>query len=140
MEKAKNERKKNYKRAERKESKVIMFIAYLKQKYDGCDYTISCGTRLIKLEAATKEEALRELKLEVLGAYSIKYDERDDGYWNESILESVCLFEVTNTKDIPIQQWYNDAIEEDKIQKLKATQNKEYTEYKRLKTKFEKED
>jgi hypothetical protein len=44
-----------------------MFIAYIKQESEGCDYTIGCGRALWWLEAKTKEEALMELRQKIIG-------------------------------------------------------------------------
>jgi len=112
-----------------------MFIAYLKQKSYGCDYTIDCGSTLIELSATAKEKAIEELKELIVGEYSD--GERNEGYWEESALKSVCFYEVSLAENMPVSQWYAEAIESDKLQEEKKVKNEEYAEYERLKNKFE---
>ena len=38
-----------------------MFYAHVQEMGEGCDYTIGCGHRLVKLKATTREEAEREV-------------------------------------------------------------------------------
>lgn len=39
-----------------------MFIAALKQKNEGCDYTIGCDIKVIKLASTKQLDAINELK------------------------------------------------------------------------------
>lgn len=43
----------------------MKFKLYLKQAGEGCDYTIGCGSKMIDLEATTKEQAIKEAKDEI---------------------------------------------------------------------------
>ena len=86
-----------------------MFVAYVNQTDNGCDYTIACGKVLWMLEAATREEALAELRGKVLGTFY-----PDEGYWEEgwhgdSKLASVILFDVSRLETVPLSLWYAQA-------------------------------
>ena len=124
-----------------------MFIAYVVQKDKGCGYTIACGEALWRLDASTKTEAIEELKRKVLGEYlkvrrdyeeyPDEYDDWDPGYWDETSLGKLILFEVSDEDKIDISQWYRDAAAE--VEKIKHEEAKvaEREEYERLRKKFE---
>ena len=86
-----------------------MFIAYVKQTGEGCDYTIDCGKTLWKLEARTRSEALEELKRKVIGKWLPEYKEYEGGCWGDSELACLTLFEIVDEEEIPLKQWYSDA-------------------------------
>lgn len=67
-----------------------MFYAILVQEGEGCDYTISCGTKAIKLKGSTKDECAQELVDLIKDEYS--HDERR--------LESAKLVELRETIDL----------------------------------------
>jgi len=113
-----------------------MFAAYVNQTDNGCDYTIACGKVLWMLEAATREEALVELRGKVLGTFC-----PDEGYWEEgwygdSKLASVTLFEVFGPEAIGISEWYAQA--EQMTEEVQAHQREsaERELYQQLKEKF----
>lgn len=116
-----------------------MFVLYLKQKGEGCDYTIGCGSQLIELpEAKTFEEALIIAGDIVTGKFII--DEEggyfEDGYWDESEISYIRIFDDACGK-IDTKRWYDKAkkIESNHNQKIKN--DKEYKQYLKLKNKFE---
>jgi hypothetical protein len=109
-----------------------MFIAYVKQKAEGCDYTIGCGIALWFLSAKTKDEAIDELKSKVIGD-----DDIEGGYIGENELERITLFEVVESTEIPLSLWYKEgqeiAIAHEKV--LKYQQRKKL--YEELRSEFE---
>lgn len=85
----------------------MRYVAKLHQPH-GCDYTIECGTKIVELKSSTVEEALHEVRKIVIGV------DEDDPEYNiyglgcrgEYQLDSVRLYEVTQSIDIPIAVWY----------------------------------
>ena len=112
-----------------------MFIAYVKQSGDGCDYTIGCGQTQWELEAATRTEAIEELKLRVLGVWSPDpgYEEgRDEGY-----LKTVVLFDTISKEEMPLASWYSEARDRKTILETMKIEAAERAELERLEAKFE---
>ena len=113
-----------------------MFVAYVNQTDNGCDYTIACGKVLWMLEAATREEALVELRGKVLGTFY-----PDEGYWEEGWhgehkLASVTLFDVFRSEVIPLSLWYGMAEQMTKEAQARQCESVEYELYQQLKEKF----
>jgi len=115
-----------------------MFIAYVEQAGEGCDYTIDCGKTLWKLSADTKEEAIEEIKRNVIGELNTDNGAYYEGLWYEFELRSIQLFEVSNYEDLDVGLWYREASEKAKSIKDKVRLDRERLEYERLKAKFEK--
>jgi hypothetical protein len=113
-----------------------MFIAYVIQEAEGCDYSITCGKILWNLEATTKEDALKELKERIIGKFDESEGYFDLGYWEEHEIKRITLFEVKESTEIKTRQWYDEANEISKDWHSKIKENKELAEYKRLKDKF----
>jgi len=109
-----------------------MFIAYVKQAGEGCDYTIACGETIWKLFAETREDAIVELRHKVLGDFVPDYG------WEDSYddLSHVTLFEVLHTEEMPLEQWYGYMKEVEEENKRKQEELKEFQEYKRLQEKY----
>lgn len=103
-----------------------MFIAYLQQK-DGCDYTIGCGRKLIRLKSNTLAEATLEVK-----DYFYQINNR------ETNIDIVTIFEVITDNDMPVSQWKSKQEEYNKQQLIKEKEEKEYKKYLELKHKYEK--
>lgn len=115
-----------------------MFIAYVKQEGEGCDYTIACGYELWELEAQTEEEALAELRHKVVGDIEQEYDDREEyGYWDERRLESVTLYKVVDKITAPIGLWYDEARAVVAAKAAEAREAVERMQYERLKRKFD---
>ena len=106
-----------------------MFIAWVTQKGEGCDYTIGCGNTLWRLEANNREEAITELKDAVL----VDYDEE----WQERELGEIILFGVIDEERFDCDKWYDEAddVINGNIKKLK--EQEEYETYLKLREKFE---
>lgn len=117
-----------------------MFLAYVKQAREGCDYTIACGETLWELEAATRSEAIDELKRMVLGEWVPEDGEYEGGCWDEwgeGDLGKVELIEVERRELLPIEIWYSKAKGKIEQGKVDVTQQAERMEYKRLKAKYD---
>ena len=110
-----------------------MFIAYLEQEGTGCDYTIACGRKMIRLEGATIEEAMRELKDKVI------WPDDKVGFPEElyNSLAKATIFEVACTYNAPVSGWYNE--EKDRNLHLEKSEEArvELAELARLKDKYE---
>lgn len=110
-----------------------MFIAYVEQVGEGCDYSIGCGKSLWRLEAKTRDEAIKELKASVLGEFDPEYGGHQEGYWDERELDLVTLFEVVNEEVISVEQWYSEVKKLRGEAQRKAIEEAEKNEYERLK-------
>lgn len=100
------------------------FIAYVKQG-GGCDYTIGCGQAVLELESTTYNEAVEELRREIV----------DDCY-NEDVIEIATLYEIASEHEMPIAEWYSDARKRDRESAASLILKAERLEYDRLKEKF----
>ncbi len=106
--------------------KAVRFIAYINQG-EGCDYMISCGETLWKLEAFHWDEAIREVKEKTTG---------EDGYFGEYELDTIEIFEIMNSKKMPVSNWYSEIEESKKAKKAKEKEYADKVEYERLKLRF----
>ncbi len=111
-----------------------MYIAYLVEEGEGCDYTIACGETVLKLKATTRDEAIKELRQEIIGEWN--GDEYEGGYGPDQRLEHVEFFEVVDKELMPISVWYSDADAFRKKQANGMAEESEKAEYDRLKIKF----
>lgn len=114
-----------------------MYIAHLEQG-GGCDYTIGCGHKVVKLKATTPAEALAEVKRLVIGKYLPEDNCFEDGYWDERELQGVTLYEVSTVVKLPLKEWYQDAQNTLAGGKLKKKEEAELKEFERLQKKFAK--
>ena len=106
------------------------YYLQLKQYGGGCDYTIGCGMRFEKLNANTREEALRAF----LDTYGSNYHLGAKG---EGQLQSAAILLVAQVDkiDLPaLNRLRLDSITQEKIANTEAA---EKVEYERLKAKFE---
>ena len=100
-----------------------MYIAFVTQKGEGCDYTIACGKDLWILNAETRDEAIAELRQYIFG----------DRYMD---LKSIVLFKVSRSEPIPIDKWY-EAEARRALQKLQVrAEARELKKYEELKAKY----
>lgn len=117
-----------------------MYAVILKQKADGCDYSIDCGTKIIPLQALTLEQALKEAKVVVQGTPD---DEEKYGFVDDFLVDK----EQGNPKlsfaklvkiesDLPINDWYHEAIDKSYALARRAQLENERAQYERLKAKF----
>jgi len=114
---------------------MTKFIAYVKQEMQGCDYTIACGQTIWKLKSTSKEDAIEELRKMIIGEY-VPGDGYEEGYWGESKLSEVILFEVKEELPIDVNQWYREALKFKNDEENKAKNDDERKEYERLKSKY----
>lgn len=105
-----------------------MFIAYVKQKGEGCDYTIACGETLWRLKAKTYEDAIKELKDKVVGEMEIP-DHGDK-------LANITLFEISSETQIPVDTWYADTLKHAEDIKAEMKEEAERSELHRLEKKY----
>lgn len=110
-----------------------MFIAYLKQAGEGCDYTIACGELLLKLEAQTLADAITELQRLCLGTSEELWD---DVHYSQT-LKSVILYEILNVEELPIKEWYAETQEAQQQYKCAEQIEIDRAKYERLKAQFE---
>lgn len=118
-------------------SQECKFIAYIDQTKYGCDYTIACGKTLWELEAETYDEAIAELRKEILGKYDKEQDifDGDDGSYPD--LDEVLLFEISKQDQIPLSDWYEEKSIKKKAWKSKKEIRKRRKQYEALKMEFE---
>ena len=123
--------------ASSEKQRSLMFIALITQDGEGCVYTIDCGKKWLELKAVDKDEAMQELRKEVIGKLDDGYQSGFDGrFLGESKLSEVILLEVSDNIKIPIGEWYSDAETILKRTRDEAKLKIERAEYERLKSKF----
>lgn len=112
------------------------YIAYVQQRDQGCDYTIGCGVMLWELEATNYENAMAELFDKILTP-----EEGEDyfpyGPGSESMLESATLYEVSNVWEVPLEEWFQRAMNEKRARQDRKQEEFEKETYERLRRKFE---
>jgi len=102
-----------------------IYYAYLKQKGEGCDYTIGCAQTLIPIMANSFDEAIDKLKQII-----------NDEYYDDTELEKALIF-PNKPYELDLDSIYNKR--QMNIDRIKQEQEyqKELDEYNRLKQKFE---
>ena len=108
-----------------------MFMAYLTQRGEGCDYTIGCGRKMVNLKAKTREDAIKEVEALINGTND------EGGYSDDSELSKCVLIEGTQ-EDMPLKKWYKEIEDEEKQAQTKEKEDKERAEFERLQKKFAK--
>ena len=74
-----------------------MFFAHIKQSGEGCDYTIACGEKVVKLRANSMANAQEEVRSMLAHDYTARGDRH---------LESAIIYEVSDTFPVPVDAWY----------------------------------
>jgi hypothetical protein len=88
-----------------------MFIAHIELFRNYCHEYIGCNQSLLILKSSSREEALEELKAEVIGEWIPEEEEYELGYWNDDKIASITLFSVATNEDVPVEEWYKEAEE-----------------------------
>ena len=104
-----------------------MFIAVLKQRGEGCDYTIECGVKVVQLKSQTWEAAIEEAHWEIAWEYRDEYH----------ALESLEVFEVAQRYEAPIDEWYAGFDDAEAAQEAEDAKEQRRLQYERLKREFE---
>lgn len=105
-----------------------MYIAYLEQLGEGCDYTIGCGRRIELLESNNDADVLKELKELILENYNN----------DETKLEKISLYKIEKEIEISVEGWYQEYDDlENKIKK-EEQEKEEKKLLEQLKNKYEK--
>ncbi len=109
-----------------------MFIAWLKQKGEGCDYTIGCGFELVELQSQSLDAARLELENIILG------EDGNGSYTQESgrELSEAHLYEVNSKHIMPLDIWYQEHNKKQQQAALKYMEEQEHKEFERLQKKF----
>lgn len=124
-----------------------MFIALIEQE-GGCDYRIDCGKTWMRLKSASSESALQELREYVLGHPIEIESEKDfdfnggslheEGYWGENRLSAITVLEIKQEIEIPLQDWYAEALALAERKKEEFKLHNRRAVYEKLKAEFEK--
>jgi hypothetical protein len=101
------------------------FLLVLKGKGEGCDYTIGCNTLVDEVEGYTPHEAFVKWYKDWKGI-----EDFDEININTDEFSSVTLYEIVDTSEINLEQFYKQIIPEEK-------HDPEFSEYLRLKEKYE---
>lgn len=113
-----------------------MFVAHVTQEYEGGD---NWGDDVWKLNAQTKEDAIVELRQCIFGkGFPDDEDFKFNGFWEDSRLKSAVLYEVVSAENMPVKQWYDEAVHILNEIEKGLVREAECKEYERLKVKFEK--
>lgn len=113
-----------------------MFVAYVNETDNGCDYTIACGKVLWELKANTREKALEELRGKVLGTFYPDDGDWEEGYHDECELVSVILYEILGAESVPLSAWYAQAEQMTAEVKQRNEDEAERRQYEELRKKF----
>lgn len=104
-----------------------MYIAEIWQ-IGGCDYSIECGTKVLRIpDASTIEEAKKNLREIIERKYSSE----------ETQLSGARIYEVVHHEEVEIDDIYLSIEQKRKEESLKYIEQKELEQYERLKSKFE---
>lgn len=101
------------------------YVAYLKQKGEGCDYTIGCARTMLTINANNIDNA-KEKMIEIL----------KENYCGETELSSCIIYEISNELKIDVKSIYNDIENDKKIKRLKKQEELEKAEMDRLIKKY----
>lgn len=113
-----------------------MFIAVLRQKGSGCDYSIECGTKVVQLKAEDWPSAMTEAE----GFIRNGYDEGvfdvpgEDGCEREA--ESIWVYEFAAAGQVDLEAVYGQARETHARKKAREEVEGERAEFNRLFEKF----
>lgn len=110
------------------------FLAHIRQVSEGCDYTIGCGEFTWTFVADSWDDAIAELKRDIIG---IPSDDDHPGFWDEKRLKSAFLVQIIRMAEMPVQEWYEEEMALRQAQEEEAEEMKERRQYERLKRKFE---
>ncbi|MCZ2224268.1 MAG: hypothetical protein LC122_11650 [Chitinophagales bacterium] len=110
----------------------------------GCDYTIDCGKKLIRLGKFNSiDEAV--VKLKNMEGFYYNFDENiSDPYYlnysnyNETSLDNVKILECTNTLDLDLDEMSKEFKEAEMLHNQKMKENEDRKLYESLKKRFEK--
>lgn len=97
-----------------------MFLAHIKQVGEGCDYTIACGEKVVRLKAISMADAREEVRRMLAEDYTFKGDRR---------LQSATVYEVHDTFKVPVDAWYDELRAEstqDEAQRQQAARRRQY--------------
>ena len=100
------------------------YLAYLKQKGEGCDYTIGCAQTMITIKANSFDDAIIELKRVI-----------DEEYHDDLELNDALLFECPPYR-IDLEDIYDNRNSRLKSEKEQKEHERELSEYRRLQQKF----
>ena len=99
------------------------YILVIKQKGEGCDYTIGCGQTSVLLNASSYEEAKQESKQTII-----------ENYTGEFELKKAIICQIQG--DIDLNQIYSELREKKIREKTSKDEERERIELERLKKKF----
>jgi len=100
-----------------------MFMAYINETDNGCDYTVACGKVLRQLVSSTADDALAEIR-EMMG----------EGL--PSDLVSIILLDVREITAVPLSAWCAEEREVAAARAVEWLEEEEREEYERLKRKY----
>lgn len=105
---------------------VMQYKAYIKQRAEGCDYTIGCAQTVLDIEADSMDEAKQVLSERIKENYSHR----------ENVLETAELYEVCQTFSVDLTSLYRDMELERQKESLREKEEADRREFERLKNKF----
>lgn len=107
---------------------MAQFFLYMKQKGEGCDYTIGCGETIQEIDGETHKQALKNV---------YEFFEEEQQYIDpesDSSLEECYLFELKKTIDLDeLQEKFTEEQEKEEEDNQEECERKEYE---RLKKKY----
>lgn len=103
----------------------MVYKAYLKQRGEGCDYTIGCAQTIIEIEAQSIDEAKQKL-----------YQKIKENYSGEQKLELCELYEINTVVVCDLKEWYKRINNAEYVIQQKRKDDLERKEFERLKAKF----
>jgi len=101
-----------------------MYYAYLKQKGEGCDYTIGCAQVMVTVKANSFDEATEKLELII-----------KTHYYDDTELEDAMIFEE-QPRIIDLDTIYNQRSKDESNRRQQAQEEKDRAELARLMNKY----
>lgn len=103
-----------------------MYKVYIKERSEGCDYTIGCARTILTIQAESMSEAKEKFAEEVKENHSHR----------EGRLKSAEIFEVAESVSIDMEEVYKRIDDDEYNERQTQAEAKERAEYERLKSKF----
>ena len=120
----------------------MAYYIIVEQASEGCDYSIACGTKVLRLNVQSNDEALKEIR-RLFNVDGIIESEngREGGELeiranSDYAIESVTLLETVSDTKIDLDQFRREIDAAEALRRLSKTEAAERAEFERLAKKF----
>lgn len=105
------------------------FLLIMRQRDEGCDYTIGCGVATLVFEAESVKEA---------AAYALEQIAARGGFDGDRALSGAWL--AASFCELPLEEWRTGYLEQLQREQALAVERRERAEYERLRAKYADDD